>query len=191
MKPGALVVAIQDPYGHAAEIEALAKAGVAAFAMELMPRITRAQVMDVLVVAGQSRRLSLRARRRRRIRPRVADDDDAGRHRAGRAGVHHGRRRGGLAGHRDRAATRRHRHRHRRAAGDEGAGRVARRQIRRRRRRRVQAGGDRRRLRQRDVGRLQDQAGRAGRRPHRQAGHGHHHGADPRPSRRQNWSPPR
>ncbi len=48
LKAGALVVAIQDPYGHGAEIEALAKAGVAAFAMELMPRITRAQVMDVL-----------------------------------------------------------------------------------------------------------------------------------------------
>ncbi len=48
LKPGALVVAIQDPYGHVAEIEALARAGVAAFAMELMPRITRAQVMDVL-----------------------------------------------------------------------------------------------------------------------------------------------
>jgi NAD(P) transhydrogenase subunit alpha len=48
LKPGALVAAIQDPYGHGAEIESLAKAGVAAFAMELMPRITRAQVMDVL-----------------------------------------------------------------------------------------------------------------------------------------------
>jgi NAD(P) transhydrogenase subunit alpha len=48
LKSGALVIAIQDPYGHAAEIDALAKAGVAAFAMELMPRITRAQVMDVL-----------------------------------------------------------------------------------------------------------------------------------------------
>jgi NAD(P) transhydrogenase subunit alpha len=48
LKSGALVIAIQDPYGHAAEIETLGKAGVAAFAMELMPRITRAQVMDVL-----------------------------------------------------------------------------------------------------------------------------------------------
>jgi NAD(P) transhydrogenase subunit alpha len=48
LKSGALVVAIQDPYGHIPEIEALAKADVAAFAMELMPRITRAQVMDVL-----------------------------------------------------------------------------------------------------------------------------------------------
>jgi NAD(P) transhydrogenase subunit alpha len=48
LKPGALVIGIMDPYGKAAEIEALAKAGVTAFAMELMPRITRAQVMDVL-----------------------------------------------------------------------------------------------------------------------------------------------
>jgi NAD(P) transhydrogenase subunit alpha len=48
LKNGALVVATMDPYGHVDAIEALAKAGVSAFAMELMPRITRAQVMDVL-----------------------------------------------------------------------------------------------------------------------------------------------
>jgi NAD(P) transhydrogenase subunit alpha len=48
LKSGALVVAMMDPYGHLPEIEAMAKAGVEAFAMELMPRITRAQVMDVL-----------------------------------------------------------------------------------------------------------------------------------------------
>ena len=48
LKSGAIVVAIQDPYGHEAELAALAKAGVSAVAMELMPRITRAQVMDVL-----------------------------------------------------------------------------------------------------------------------------------------------
>ena len=48
VKRGALVVAIMDPYGHTEAIEAMAKAGVSAFAMELMPRITRAQVMDVL-----------------------------------------------------------------------------------------------------------------------------------------------
>jgi NAD(P) transhydrogenase subunit alpha len=45
---GALVVGIMDPYGNEAAVEALAKANVAAFAMEFMPRITRAQVMDVL-----------------------------------------------------------------------------------------------------------------------------------------------
>ena len=59
---------------------------------------------------------------------------------------------------------------------------IARRQVRRRRGRGVQAGRDRGRLRQGDVGRVPGQAGRAGRRAHRQAGHRHHHGADPRPA---------
>ena len=48
LKPGALVLAIMDPYGHEAALAAMAKAGVTALAMELMPRITRAQSMDVL-----------------------------------------------------------------------------------------------------------------------------------------------
>ena len=47
-KRGALVIAIMDPYGNEAALAELAKAGVTAFAMELMPRITRAQAMDVL-----------------------------------------------------------------------------------------------------------------------------------------------
>jgi len=47
-KRGALVVAIMDPYGNDAALKSIADAGVAAFAMELMPRISRAQVMDVL-----------------------------------------------------------------------------------------------------------------------------------------------
>src|SRR6185369_4918430 len=47
-KKGALVIAIMDPYGNDAALAALAKAGLIAFAMELMPRITRAQSMDVL-----------------------------------------------------------------------------------------------------------------------------------------------
>ncbi|MGQ3673203.1 Re/Si-specific NAD(P)(+) transhydrogenase subunit alpha [Xanthobacter sp. TB0136] len=47
-KSGALVLAIMDPYGNDAALEAMARAGVSSFAMELMPRITRAQVMDVL-----------------------------------------------------------------------------------------------------------------------------------------------
>ena len=48
MKSGALVIATMDPYGHQDGVDAMARAGVSAFAMELMPRITRAQVMDVL-----------------------------------------------------------------------------------------------------------------------------------------------
>ncbi|MDI9846514.1 Re/Si-specific NAD(P)(+) transhydrogenase subunit alpha [Rhodoblastus sp. 17X3] len=45
---GAAVLAIMDPYGQHEALEGLAQAHVQAFAMELMPRITRAQVMDVL-----------------------------------------------------------------------------------------------------------------------------------------------
>jgi len=47
-KRGALVMAIMDPYGNEAALGAMAAANVAGFAMELMPRITRAQSMDVL-----------------------------------------------------------------------------------------------------------------------------------------------
>jgi NAD(P) transhydrogenase subunit alpha len=47
-KAGTAVVAIMDPYGNEAALQGMAEAGISAFAMELMPRITRAQVMDVL-----------------------------------------------------------------------------------------------------------------------------------------------
>src|SRR5690349_20884441 len=48
IKNGALLIGIMDPYGHEDALKALAEAGASAFAKELMPRITRAQVMDVL-----------------------------------------------------------------------------------------------------------------------------------------------
>jgi NAD(P) transhydrogenase subunit alpha len=47
-KSGAIVLAIMDPYGNGEALADMASAGVSAFAMELMPRITRAQSMDVL-----------------------------------------------------------------------------------------------------------------------------------------------
>jgi NAD(P) transhydrogenase subunit alpha len=47
-KKGAAVIATMDPYGNEKALAAMAKAGLTAFAMELMPRITRAQSMDVL-----------------------------------------------------------------------------------------------------------------------------------------------
>jgi NAD(P) transhydrogenase subunit alpha len=47
-RPGALVLGAMDPFGNEGEIDLLAKAGVTAVAMEFMPRITRAQVMDIL-----------------------------------------------------------------------------------------------------------------------------------------------
>ena len=47
-KRGAVVIATMDPHGNDAAVAAMARAGLSAFAMEFMPRITRAQVMDVL-----------------------------------------------------------------------------------------------------------------------------------------------
>ena len=47
-KSGAIVIAIMDPYGNEAALVEMARAGLTSFAMELMPRITRAQSMDVL-----------------------------------------------------------------------------------------------------------------------------------------------
>jgi len=48
LKSGAIVVALLNPFGDRAVVEALAAKGVTAFAMEFVPRITRAQVMDAL-----------------------------------------------------------------------------------------------------------------------------------------------
>jgi NAD(P) transhydrogenase subunit alpha len=48
LKKGAIVIAMMDPYGHDDALRAMADAGITAFAMELLPRITRAQAMDVL-----------------------------------------------------------------------------------------------------------------------------------------------
>ena len=48
MKKGAALIGMLDPFSDTAGLDALAKTGVTLFAMELMPRITRAQSMDVL-----------------------------------------------------------------------------------------------------------------------------------------------
>ena len=47
-KQNLAVVAIMDPFGNEKALADLARAGAIAFAMEFMPRITRAQSMDVL-----------------------------------------------------------------------------------------------------------------------------------------------
>jgi NAD(P) transhydrogenase subunit alpha len=48
LKQGQLLVAMLDPYNNREQLEAYAKAGAVSFAMELLPRTTRAQAMDVL-----------------------------------------------------------------------------------------------------------------------------------------------
>ena len=45
---GAMVIAMLDPYSDRAGLEQIAATGASAFSMEFMPRITRAQSMDVL-----------------------------------------------------------------------------------------------------------------------------------------------
>jgi NAD(P) transhydrogenase subunit alpha len=48
LKRGAILVGLLDPYTERPLLDALAAAGVSAFAMEFVPRITRAQAMDAL-----------------------------------------------------------------------------------------------------------------------------------------------
>ncbi len=48
IKSGATLIGFLQPYSNAATIQALAERNITAFAMELMPRITRAQPMDAL-----------------------------------------------------------------------------------------------------------------------------------------------
>lgn len=48
MKRGAMLIAMLEPTSHPDHIKAYADAGIEAYAMEFMPRITRAQSMDVL-----------------------------------------------------------------------------------------------------------------------------------------------
>ena len=48
LKRGAALIGLLQPAQNPADAEAYAGAGIAAFAMELVPRITRAQAMDVL-----------------------------------------------------------------------------------------------------------------------------------------------
>jgi len=47
-KRGAVLIGLLRPLRHPEDAEAYARAGITAFAMELIPRITRAQTMDVL-----------------------------------------------------------------------------------------------------------------------------------------------
>ncbi|MCI0422948.1 MAG: NAD(P)(+) transhydrogenase (Re/Si-specific) subunit alpha, partial [Acidobacteria bacterium] len=48
LKEGTLVIGLLQPYNHPFEIQAMAERGLTSFAMEFMPRISRAQPMDAL-----------------------------------------------------------------------------------------------------------------------------------------------
>ena len=86
IKRGALLAAILNPYGAKDAVAGYAQAGIVACAMELMPRISRAQNMDVL--SSQSNLAGYKAvlGRGGGIRPRLPDDDDGGGHDCRRRG---------------------------------------------------------------------------------------------------------
>jgi NAD(P) transhydrogenase subunit alpha len=48
LRSGQVLIGMLDPYQHPDQVAAYAEAGVIAFALELLPRTTRAQAMDVL-----------------------------------------------------------------------------------------------------------------------------------------------
>ena len=48
IRRGAVLIGLLQPAQNSADVEAYARAGILAFAMELLPRVTRAQAMDVL-----------------------------------------------------------------------------------------------------------------------------------------------
>ena len=180
-KKGALLLAILDPYGHTDALQDIAATGVHACAMELMPRITRAQVMDVLSsqanLAGYRAVIDAAAEYGRAFPMMMTAAGTVPAAKAFIMGV-------GVAGLQAIATARRL-----------GAIVTAtdvrpatkeqvespRRQIRRRRGRGIQTGRDGRRLCQGNVGGLSGKAIGADRFAYRQAGHRHHHGAHPGP----------
>jgi NAD(P) transhydrogenase subunit alpha len=149
MKKGAALIGMLDPFSDADGLDALAKSGVSLFTMELMPRISRAQSMDVLSsqsnLAGYKAVVDAAAAFERALPMMMTAAGTVP------ARVRHGCGRRRPSGHRHGAPPWRHRHRDRCAPCRQGAGGLARREIHRRGGRGVQAGRDIGRLRQRDV----------------------------------------
>jgi NAD(P) transhydrogenase subunit alpha len=48
LKEGTIIIGLLQPYSHPSEIQTMAERGLTSFAMEFMPRISRAQPMDAL-----------------------------------------------------------------------------------------------------------------------------------------------
>ena len=181
VRAGALVIAMMDPYGHRDAIEAMAKTGIAAFALELLPRISRAQSMDVLSsqanLAGYRAVIDATAEYGRAAPMMMTPAGTVPAARlfvmgvgvAGLQAIATGRRLGAVVTATDvRPATKEQVE-------------FARSEIRRRRGRGVQAGGNRGRLRKGNVRRLQSQASGPHRHAYRQTRHRYHHRADPWP----------
>ena len=104
---GALLVCIANAFADPAVVPSLAEAGIDCVAMELLPRITRAQAMDVL--SSQANLAGYRAviEAAGAFSSRLPDDDDRRRHGAASPSVRDRRRRRRIAGDRHRTPPRR------------------------------------------------------------------------------------
>jgi hypothetical protein len=125
---GALLIGMLNPYGARDDLASYASKNITAMSMELMPRITRAQVMDVL--SSQSNLVA--------IRPfwmppsnsvGVSHDDDGCGNGASGSRFRDGRRRRGASGHRHRQAFGRDRFRDGCSSGGERTGAKPRRNL--------------------------------------------------------------
>ena len=98
IRKGAVLAATLNPTDDQKAMEELAGAGISAFAMEFMPRITRAQSMDVL--SSQSNLAGYKAviDAASAVQPRHADDDDGSWHSPTGPCIRHGSRGGWFAG---------------------------------------------------------------------------------------------
>src|ERR1700730_4175130 len=200
LKPGAVVVGFMQPHARALEVRALKAHGVTSFAMELVPRISRAQSMDalssqasiagykaVLIAASQLQKfLPMLTTAAGTIRPSQLLIIGAGvaggaarappRHHPPGAAADHRRGSGGTAGDRHRQTPGRDGRALRRAQRHPRAGEVPRSQVRRYRR---ECGGDRR-LRARAHRGGERQAAGSARLAHRRGGCGGHDRIGPR-----------
>ena len=102
LRPGAVLIGFLDA-GRPETSARSRRKGVTAFAMEAIPRISRAQADGRPVVAGDARRLQGRDPRRRARDPAAADDDHRRGHDPARPSARAGRRGRRAAGARDRA----------------------------------------------------------------------------------------
>ena len=123
LREGQTVIGLLKPLDRPKAAAALARRRVTALALELVPRITRAQSMDVLSSQATIARYPavLSERRHAEI---LSDAHDRGGHRHARARLRDRRRRRGPAGDRDRAPARCGGRGLRHAAGGEGRSKV-------------------------------------------------------------------
>ncbi len=124
LRPGAVLVSLLAPALAPELVEKLRAAGVTAMAMDAVPRISRAQSLDVLSLDGQHRRLPGRRRGGPRVRLVLHRPGDGRGQGAAREGARRRRRRRGPRRHRHRPVARRDRARDRRARRGGRAGRV-------------------------------------------------------------------